>query len=78
MERKSTGEKYNNEFKPIVGLYHSGNSVKELSGEYGAYQKLPWYKCVKGIYSSRFRGRVHDTKGISRHSEGKPLVKARS
>ncbi|MEJ9229777.1 transposase, partial [Peribacillus butanolivorans] len=36
MERKNTGKKYNNEFKEtIVDLYHSGNSVKELSGEYG-------------------------------------------
>ncbi|MFE4814115.1 hypothetical protein ACFQ9Y_23760 [Peribacillus simplex] len=35
MERKNTGEKYNNEFrKTIVDLYHSGNSVKELCGEY--------------------------------------------
>ncbi|MDW7615762.1 transposase, partial [Peribacillus simplex] len=36
MERKNTGKKYNNEFKKtIVDLYHSGNSVRELSGEYG-------------------------------------------
>ncbi|MFJ7938919.1 hypothetical protein ACIQYG_10450 [Peribacillus sp. NPDC096622] len=35
MERKNTGKKYNNEFKKtIANLYHSGNSVKELSGEY--------------------------------------------
>ncbi|MFH0068786.1 hypothetical protein [Peribacillus sp. NPDC056705] len=36
MERKNTGKKYNNEFKKtIVDLYHSGDSVKELYGEYG-------------------------------------------
>jgi len=36
LERKPTGKKYNNEFKKtIVDLYHAGNSVKELSSEYG-------------------------------------------
>jgi transposase len=36
LERKNTCEKYNNEFKKtIVDLYHSGNSVKELSSGYG-------------------------------------------
>jgi len=36
MERKPAGKKYNDDFKKtIVDLYHSGSSVKELSGEYG-------------------------------------------
>jgi len=47
LERKNTGEKYNNEFKKtIVDLYHSGNSVKELSGEYGV-SEVTIYKWVK-------------------------------
>lgn len=47
LERKNTGKKYNNEFKKtIVDLYHSGNSVKELSGEYGV-SEVTIYKWVK-------------------------------
>ncbi|WP_434218677.1 IS3 family transposase [Peribacillus simplex] len=47
MERKNTGKKYNNEFKKtIVDLYHSGNSVRELSGEYGV-SDVTIYKWVK-------------------------------
>ncbi|CAH0316583.1 hypothetical protein SRABI96_05248 [Peribacillus sp. Bi96] len=47
MERKNTGEKYNNKFKKtIVDLYHSGNSVQELSGEYGVSEVII-YKWVK-------------------------------
>ena len=47
MERKNTGKKYNNEFKKtIVDLYHSGNSVKELSSEYGV-SEVTIYKWVK-------------------------------
>ncbi|MDF9760419.1 transposase [Peribacillus simplex] len=47
MERKNTGKKYNNEFKKaIVDLYHSGNSVKELSCEYGV-SEVTIYKWVK-------------------------------
>lgn len=78
MERKNTGKKYNNEFKKtIVDLYHSGNSVKELSGEYGV-SEVTIYKWVKEFTPYQFRGRVYDSKGISRHTEGKPSVKARS
>ena len=47
MERKHTGKKYNNEFKKTgVDLYHSGNSVRELSGEYGV-SDVTIYKWVK-------------------------------
>lgn len=47
LERKNTGKKYNNEFKKtIVDLYNSGNSVKELSGEYGV-SEVTIYKWVK-------------------------------
>ena len=49
LERKTTGEKHNNEFKKtIVDLYHSGNSVKELSGEYGV-SEFTIYKWVKKV-----------------------------
>jgi transposase len=52
LERKNTGKKYNNEFKKtIVNLYHSGNSVKELSGEYGV-QKLPFINGLKNLLQS--------------------------
>lgn len=47
MESKHTGKKYNNEFKKtIVDLYHSVNSVRELSGEYGE-SDVTIYKWVK-------------------------------
>ncbi|KRF52572.1 transposase [Bacillus sp. Soil768D1] len=47
MERKNTGKKYNNEFKKtVVDLYHSGNSVIELSYEYGI-SEVSIYKWVK-------------------------------
>lgn len=47
LERKNTGKKYNNEIKKtIVDLYHSGNSVKELSSEYGV-SEVTIYKWVK-------------------------------
>jgi hypothetical protein len=42
-----------------------------------AYQKLPFINGLR-IYSYQFRGRVHDSKGISSHTEGKPEVKATS
>ncbi|MFE7084056.1 hypothetical protein [Priestia megaterium] len=36
MEHKRAGKTYNDEFKKtIVDLYHGGNSVKDLSNEYG-------------------------------------------
>ncbi|GAB1779163.1 hypothetical protein PMEGAS67_46400 [Priestia megaterium] len=36
MVLKRAGKKYNDEFKnTIVDLYHAGNSVKDLSNEYG-------------------------------------------
>ncbi|UAT29134.1 IS3 family transposase [Bacillus badius] len=47
MERKPAGKKYNDDFKKtIVDLYHSGSSVKELSGEYGV-SEVTIYKWVK-------------------------------
>lgn len=47
LERKHTGKKYNNEFKKtIVDFYHSGNSVRELSGEYDV-SDVTIYKWVK-------------------------------
>ncbi|MED3689177.1 helix-turn-helix domain-containing protein [Peribacillus butanolivorans] len=53
MERKNTGEKYNNKFKKIiVNLYHSGNSVRELSSEYGI-SEVPINIWVKEFTSMR-------------------------
>ena len=47
LKRKPTGKKYNDEFKKtIVDLYHAGNSVKELSSEYGVLE-VTIYKWVK-------------------------------
>ncbi|MBU8854946.1 transposase [Bacillus sp. FJAT-26377] len=47
MARKPAGKKYNEEFKKtIVDLYHAGNSVKELSSEYGV-SEVTIYKWVK-------------------------------
>ena len=47
MERKNKGKKYNDDFKKmIVDLYHSGNSVKDLSGEYGV-SEVTIYKWIK-------------------------------
>ncbi|WP_108745578.1 IS3 family transposase [Priestia filamentosa] len=49
MERKRAGKKYNNDFKKtIVDLYHAGNSVKELSSEYGV-SEVTIYKWVKAF-----------------------------
>lgn len=47
MERKRAGKTYNDEFKKtIVDLYHAGNSVKNLSSEYGV-SEVTIYKWVK-------------------------------
>lgn len=47
MERKRAGKTYNDEFKKtIVDLYHAGNSVKDLSSEYGV-SEVTIYKWVK-------------------------------
>ncbi|WP_172460183.1 transposase [Priestia endophytica] len=47
MKRKPTGKKYNDDFKKtIVDLYHAGNSVKNLSSEYGV-SEVTIYKWVK-------------------------------
>ena len=47
MELKRAGKKYNVEFKKtIVYLYHAGNSVKDLSSEYGV-SEVTIYKWVK-------------------------------
>ncbi|WP_124050840.1 IS3 family transposase [Priestia endophytica] len=47
MKRKPTGKKYNDDFKKtIVDLYQAGNSVKELSSEYGV-SEVTIYKWVK-------------------------------
>ncbi len=49
MERKRAGKNYNNEFKKtIVDLYHAGNSVKDLSSEYGV-SEVTIYKWVKAF-----------------------------
>ncbi|WEA46097.1 transposase [Priestia aryabhattai] len=49
MERKRAGKTYNDEFKKtIVDLYHAGNSVKDLSSEYGV-SEVTIYKWVKGF-----------------------------
>ncbi len=47
MSKKNHGKKFNEEFKKtVVGLYHSGSSVKDLSSDYGVtevsiYQNIP-------------------------------------
>lgn len=47
LKRKPTGKKYNDDFKKtIVDLYQAGNSVKELSSEYGV-SEVTIYKWVK-------------------------------
>ncbi|RAS75110.1 hypothetical protein A3863_25985 (plasmid) [Priestia endophytica] len=47
LKRKPTGKKYNDDFKKtIVDLYHAGNSVKNLSSEYGV-SEVTIYKWVK-------------------------------
>ena len=49
MERKRAGKSYNEEFKKtIVDLYHAGNSVKDLSSEYGV-SEVTIYKWVKAF-----------------------------
>ncbi|UZW65682.1 transposase [Priestia flexa] len=49
MERKRAGKKYNDKFKKtIVDLYHAGNSVKDLSSEYGV-SEVTIYKWVKAF-----------------------------
>ncbi|WP_454871082.1 IS3 family transposase [Priestia megaterium] len=49
MERRRAGKKYNNEFKKtIVDLYYAGNSVKELSSEYGV-SEVTIYKWMKAF-----------------------------
>ncbi|TJZ36566.1 IS3 family transposase [Priestia megaterium] len=49
MERKRAGKTYNDEFKKtIVDLYHAGNSVKNLSSEYGV-SEVTIYKWVKAF-----------------------------
>ncbi|OLO23247.1 transposase, partial [Priestia megaterium] len=49
MERKRAGKTYNDEFKKtIVDLYHAGNSVKDLSSEYGV-SEVTIYKWVKAF-----------------------------
>ena len=51
MERKRAGKTYNDEFKKtIVDLYHAGNSVKDLSSEYGVSEvdeRNPTNSCEK-------------------------------
>ncbi|MEH6867181.1 hypothetical protein CN270_05775 [Priestia megaterium] len=49
VKRKHADKKYNDEFKKtIVDLYHAGNSVKELSSEYGVSEGTV-YKWVKAF-----------------------------
>ncbi|WEA46110.1 transposase [Priestia aryabhattai] len=55
MERKRAGKIYNDEFKKtIVDLYHAGNSVKDLSSEYGV-SEVTIYKGVKAFTPVRSR-----------------------
>ncbi len=47
MDNKNTGKKFNEDFKKtVVDLYHSGNSVKDLSNEYGV-SEVTIYKWIK-------------------------------
>ncbi|WP_423809789.1 transposase [Priestia koreensis] len=49
MERKRAGKTYNDEFKKtIVDLYYAGNSVNDLSNEYGV-SEVTIYKWVKAF-----------------------------
>jgi transposase len=41
MDRKRAGKKYNDDFKKtIVDLSYAGNSVKDLSSEYGVSEVI--------------------------------------
>lgn len=47
MKHKSNGNRYNDDFrKMIVDLYHNGQSVKDLSSEYGV-SEVSIYKWIK-------------------------------
>lgn len=55
MSTRNNNKRYNNDFKKmIVNLYHSGGSVKDLSGEYGvssitSISGLRIYPRLKGL-----------------------------
>lgn len=45
--KKSNGKRYNDDFrKMVVDLYHNGQSVKDLSSEYGV-SEVTVYKWIK-------------------------------
>jgi len=47
MKHKKNGKRYNNDFrKMVVELYHSGQSVRNLSSEYGV-SEVTIYKWIK-------------------------------
>ena len=47
MKYKKNGKRYNDDFrKMVVELYHSGQSVKDLSSEYGV-SEVTIYKWIK-------------------------------
>lgn len=47
MKHRKNGKRYNDDFrKMIVELYHSGQSVRDLSGEYGV-SEVSIYKWIK-------------------------------
>lgn len=49
MSTRKNGKRYNDDFrKMIVDLYHSGSSVKDLSGEYGL-SEVTIYKWIKDL-----------------------------
>lgn len=49
MSRKNNGKRYSDDFKSmVVDLYHSGNSVKDLSSEYGV-SDVTIYKWIKDL-----------------------------
>ena len=47
MKHKKNGKRYNDDFrKMVVELYHSGQSVRDLSSEYGV-SEVTIYKRIK-------------------------------
>ncbi|HLS65906.1 MAG TPA: transposase [Pseudogracilibacillus sp.] len=50
MKHRKNGKRYNDDFrKMIVELYHSGQSVRDLSGEYGV-SEVSIYAWIKKFY----------------------------
>jgi len=43
MTNHKSGKRYNDDFrKMVVDLYHSGQSVRNLSSEYGVYEVMDY------------------------------------